>query len=110
MDKGGAGSHGANCNLKGGHPITFDESALDSAEDMGFDANTMQPIKDGDSVCKDEPKICTFKPAPGAAKDDGLNTFVGEDPNGKWYFCVGDADSSLHQTDFREFALTVWAI
>lgn len=79
----GTGCCGDSSNLDLNFPITFDDSAATSAEDMG---STLS----GGVICQDD-GICTFAPAPGAGPGTNLAQFIGQDGAGTWQVCVGDS-------------------
>jgi cysteine-rich repeat protein len=102
---------GANCNLKFGHPILFDDDMTHSAEDMGLDTN-MNVVATGKEVCKDS-KVCRFKPNKGSSATaegmNGLADFQTEDPNGTWKVCVADANQMGAVLKYSEAVLRIAA-
>lgn len=62
--------------------VTFDdEGGGVSAELLG---------QRGLAVCSGD-GVCNHVSAPGSASGNGLIDFIGEDPNGTWFCCVGDS-------------------
>ncbi len=86
-DNGTGNNQGATAGLAAANKITFSDAASDSAEDMGAGMNWDKV------VCKDNPKICSYHPARGAAAGaDTLSAaFGGTLTTGDWKLCVGDA-------------------
>jgi len=75
---------GDSSNLDMGSPLTFDDDAAVSAEDMGAGL-------DGSGViCQDDGE-CTFAPAPDTGPGTNLAQFNGQDGAGTWQVCVGDS-------------------
>ncbi len=71
-------------NLAASSPITFMMTGMKDAETMGDNIT-------GGTVCQDD-AICTFVPNHGAGPGtSGLDDFLGQDPNGAWLLCIGDA-------------------
>ncbi|MEB2322474.1 MAG: proprotein convertase P-domain-containing protein, partial [Sorangiineae bacterium] len=91
-DDGAGNDRGAGAGLERDSPITFNDSATTSAEDMGVGLDW------DESVCKDPPEgqgagLCEFHPARGAAAgaDTFAQAFAGKPPAGVWSLCVGDS-------------------
>jgi subtilisin-like proprotein convertase family protein len=78
------GQFGDSSNLASSDPVTFDDSAGKSAEDMGDNLNRFQ------EVCQDD-GICDFFPAAGAAGGPNLAGFNGQSAMGDWTLYIGDA-------------------
>ena len=75
---------GDSSNLDMGSPLTFDDDAGVSAENMGASLDSSGVI------CQDDAE-CSFIPAPGSGPGTNLAQFNGQDGAGTWQVCVGDA-------------------
>lgn len=75
---------GDSSNLDMAYPITFDDAAAVSAEDMG------SSIDGSGVICQDDSE-CTFAPAPDMGPGTDLAQFNGQDGAGTWQVCVGDS-------------------
>jgi subtilisin-like proprotein convertase family protein/sugar lactone lactonase YvrE len=86
-DGNDTGGFGESSNLVIGSSITYDDSAVNSAEDMG---TTPTNLGDAGVNCQDD-AICSRAPNPGAALPGNLANFNGENTSGTWTLYVGDA-------------------
>ncbi|MEZ4445290.1 MAG: DUF4215 domain-containing protein [Polyangiaceae bacterium] len=82
---------GDSSNLSASFPITFDDDASTSAEDLGGDVV-------GGTICEGN-SACRYHPDPGSLAD-----FDGASPAGTWTFCAGDGanndEGTLEQVVF----------
>jgi uncharacterized repeat protein (TIGR01451 family) len=85
-DDGSSSCCGDSSGLSAAAPISFDDSASDSAEAMGA------ALGDSAVVCRDD-QHCTFRPDAGAAPPGTLSDFAGTNGAGNWQVCVGDGGS-----------------
>jgi subtilisin-like proprotein convertase family protein len=85
-DNGADPPFGEPSNLIIASPITYDDSAANSAEDMG----TTPTDLDTNGVNCQTDLICTRAPDPGAAVAGNLTTFNGQDTSGTWTLYIGD--------------------
>ncbi len=76
----GAGGVGTNADLIETSPVTYDDAAATSAEDMGLA---------GSIICQDFGP-CDYFPFPDAGPGAGLSDFDTEPAIGDWMVCVGD--------------------
>lgn len=85
-DDGSGNLPGNQAKLSGASPLTFDDAAATSAEDMGATTGAAQ------TVCLDS-GICQYHPDKGAAAGPGTlaAAFAGTDSIGTWQLCVGDS-------------------
>jgi len=94
MDDGAGDQTGYIANADPAYPLTFQDGAKTSAEDLG------KNLAATDTVCKDGPKLCAYKPEPDKGPGFKLSDFAGKDPKGTWKVCVADAANaglgSLH--------------
>ena len=74
---------GDSSNIVDTSPVTFDDSAAVSAEDMG------STIAGGFFVCQDD-GICNYSSFPDTGPGTNLDDFDGEPAAGDWMVCVGD--------------------
>ena len=79
----GSGGPGYDSDLSSTSPVTFQQVATTSAENMGAA---------GGVVCRDD-GICTYIPNNGAAPAGNLTAFNGQIIAGNWKVCVGDAEA-----------------
>ncbi|MEN8164445.1 MAG: proprotein convertase P-domain-containing protein [Acidobacteriota bacterium] len=77
----GSGCCGTSSNIDFSAPVTFDDAAAVSAEDMGLP---------GSIVCLED-GICDYFPFPDAGPGTNLAQFNGQNGAGTWQVCVGDA-------------------
>lgn len=103
-DGNDAAGFGENSNLAIANPLTYSDTAVTSAEQMGkvpIDLNTIQ------TICLDGGTPCQYTPARGSAS--GLNNFAGFDnqnARGIWRLCIGDSAASDTGT-FSSWTLTL---
>ena len=83
-DDGTAPPFGFSANIVDTSPVTFDDSAAASAEDMGSTLASAQ------FVCQDD-GICNYFPFPETGPGTNLDDFDGEMAAGNWMVCVGDS-------------------
>ncbi len=80
----GTGCCGDSSDLVETSPFTFDDDAVDSAEDMG------STLLGTEFACQDD-AICTYFPVPDTGPGINLSDFIGEFASGDWMVCVGDS-------------------
>lgn len=95
----GSGTSSETADLAPPFFITFQQSALTSAENMGLPIGATgidsYVVCQGDSMF---PGICSYAPDHGAAAPGDLTSFNGELGTGTWRVCAGD--SSLGETGY----------
>jgi subtilisin-like proprotein convertase family protein len=86
-DDGSGILSGDSSNLEKGSPISMDDAANPSAENLG------SGLFSWETACKDD-AVCSYKPAKGSASGPTTLTaaFAGVDAVGKWTLCVGDSN------------------
>jgi subtilisin-like proprotein convertase family protein len=99
----GTGGPGDSANLASASPIGFDDDSTKTAESMGDESALSSYV-----VCQDAPFNCDYSPSPDGAFNSVANFagFAGEDPDGLWEVCVGDA-AALDQGTFASVTLAV---
>lgn len=80
----GTGCCGDSSDLVETSPFTFDDDAVDSAEDMG------STLLGTEFACQDD-GICSYFPVPDSGPGFDLSDFNRESALGDWMVCVGDA-------------------
>ncbi len=80
----GTGCCGDSSDLVETSPFTFDDDAVDSAEDMG------STLLGTEFACQDD-AICSYFPVPDTGPGFNLADFNGELDSGDWMVCVGDS-------------------
>lgn len=100
----GSGCCGASSNLLAAFPITFRDGAPTSAEAMGSGALGSNGV-----VCRDLGTPCEYSPAPGSVAQPPSNFagFRGQNAEGVWTFCAGDADSAFDPGSLASVTLRV---
>jgi subtilisin-like proprotein convertase family protein len=84
-DDGAGNLPGKIAGMDKAYPVTFDDTAATSSEDMGADFA-------GGTVCKNGTQICTFKPNAGVLGPSSFaSAFAGKSAAGDWTLCVGDS-------------------
>lgn len=91
-DNGQQDQEGNLAQLSESYPLTFDDNAGTSAEQVGAG------LTYSDTVCANTP-TCNYHPNQGAATGPATlsDAFAGKDSNGTWKLCVGDS------VDFFQF-------
>lgn len=79
---------GDSSNLAIAFPLLYDDSAPDSAEDIG---NIPPTMTSSGVVCDFAGSPCTYAPNPGAAIPGNLGSLNGENKVGNWQLCIGDS-------------------
>ena len=96
-----ANRDGRGVDLAASYPITFTDTASNSAEDIGAALTRVQ------TACRDDQR-CDYAPAPEG--DSGLTSlggFIGENSAGDWQFCVSDVSrNDIGTLSSVELALT----
>ena len=96
-----ANRDGRGVDLAASYPITFTDTASNSAEDIGAALTRVQ------TACRDDQR-CDYAPAPEG--DSGLTSlggFIGENSAGDWQFCVSDVSrNDIGTLSSIELALT----
>jgi subtilisin-like proprotein convertase family protein len=82
----GVQTGGDSSNLSASFPITYDDAASDSAEDMGQGLLDNEVIGDPGNGSPD-----TYVPDADGANNDFFATFKGENPNGTWTLYIADS-------------------
>jgi len=92
---------GDSSNLDMGSPLTFDDDATVSAEDMG------SSLDGSGIICQDDAE-CNFFPFPDTGPGTNLAQFNGQDGAGTWQVCVGDSGGGdTGDFDSAQMAFTV---
>jgi subtilisin-like proprotein convertase family protein len=99
----GTGGVGDSANLSSGDLVTFDDDSTKTAESMG-DESTLSAYV----VCQNAPFNCGYTPSPDGVANSvaSFAGFSGEDPDGVWAVCVGDA-APLDQGTFGSVTLNI---
>jgi subtilisin-like proprotein convertase family protein len=84
----GTSGVGDSANLTSTSPVSFSDAGPKTAESMG-DESTLSAYV----VCASAPNNCSYGPSPDGALNSiaAFSGFDGEDPDGLWEVCVGDA-------------------
>ena len=79
---------GENSNLLIANPLTYDDAATTTSEQMG---KVPVDLATGQTICLDGGTACSYIPSNGAATAGNLNSLDGENKVGNWQLCISDA-------------------